>query len=219
MRTHSLTQWLELTQYRHTLQTFQQFNHSLCKHQWIYLLLLEFILQSPALSMYKGLCHEVNQHIYLTSFLASSCSCVSLWAPTLYYTNCATGNRNASTISIYASHNVWNSIPFYCQELLHLSSLRAQPQNFCFKSFFPASCSPSDWRLMSSCLTMWSNGTNRHEIRAKTSIDVLCWTLMEECWKFSLKGVILPQNRHFGVVLTGFGVTRLQVTGYVFRLS
>jgi len=43
----------------------------------------------------------------------------------------------------------------------------------------------------------------------KTSVGVLCWTLMEEFWKFSLKVVILPQNRHFWVVLTGLRVTDL----------
>jgi len=33
-----------------------------------------------------------------------------------------------------------------------------------------------------------------------TSIGVFCWTLIEEFWKFFLKGVILPQNSHFWLV-------------------
>jgi len=37
---------------------------------------------------------------------------------------------------------------------------------------------------------------------------------IEEFGKFSLNGVILPQNRHFWVVLTGARVTDLQVKGY-----
>jgi len=53
----------------------------------------------------------------------------------------------------------------------------------------------------------------------KKSLDVLYWTLIEEFWKFSLSGVILPPNRHFPVALTGLRVTGLQVTGYVFRRS
>jgi len=63
------------------------------------------------------------------------------------------------------------------------------------------------------------NGTDRHEIQAKTSVSVFCWTLIEEFWKLSLKGWFLPENCHFGVVLTGLCVTGLQVSGYVFWLS
>jgi len=58
-----------------------------------------------------------------------------------------------------------------------------------------------------------------HEIPAKTSICVLWWTLYEEFQKFVLKGVILPQNRHFWVVLVALHVTDLQVTGYIFWLT
>ena len=53
----------------------------------------------------------------------------------------------------------------------------------------------------------------------KMSIGCPLLNLIEEFWKFSLKGVILLPNRHFGVALTGLRVTGLQVRGYVFRLS
>jgi len=42
------------------------------------------------------------------------------------------------------------------------------------------------------------NGTNQHEIRGKTSMAVLYWTLIEQFWKSTLKGVILPQTAIFG---------------------
>jgi len=57
------------------------------------------------------------------------------------------------------------------------------------------------------------------KFRQKTSIGVLCRTLVEEFRKFFLKGdFILLQNRHFWMNLTGLRLTRLEVTGYVSRL-
>jgi len=53
----------------------------------------------------------------------------------------------------------------------------------------------------------------------KTSFGVHYWTLIEAFWKFSIKRVILTQNRRFRVALTGLRVTHLQVRGLqAFRL-
>jgi len=57
------------------------------------------------------------------------------------------------------------------------------------------------------------NRTDQHEIRCHLL------NLNRRIPKISLNGAILPQNRRFGVVLTGLRVTGLQVSGYVFRLS
>jgi len=46
-------------------------------------------------------------------------------------------------------------------------------------------------------LAFLCNGTDWHEIWAKTSIAVLYWTLIEEFWKFALNGVILQQTAIF----------------------
>jgi len=60
------------------------------------------------------------------------------------------------------------------------------------------------------------NRKHRHEIRSKTSIGVLYWTLIEAFWKVPLKGAIfapkLPSSGCFDTSVTG-----LQVKGYVFR--
>jgi len=58
------------------------------------------------------------------------------------------------------------------------------------------------------------NGTDRHEILAK-NINCLL-NLHRRILKISLKGVILPLNRHFWAALTGFRVTGLQVMGITF---
>jgi len=44
-------------------------------------------------------------------------------------------------------------------------------------------------------LAFLCNETARYEIRAKTSIAVLYWILIEEFWKLAIKGVILHQTR------------------------
>jgi len=49
------------------------------------------------------------------------------------------------------------------------------------------------------------------------SIAVLYWTLIEEFWKFTLKGWFCPKPP-FLLALTVLHVTCLQVRGYVFRL-
>jgi len=47
-------------------------------------------------------------------------------------------------------------------------------------------------------LVFLCNDTDWHEIQAKTSIGVLCWTVIEESRKLSFKGVILHQNQGRG---------------------
>ena len=53
-------------------------------------------------------------------------------------------------------------------------------------------------------------GQTDMKIGQKMSIGVLYWTLIEEFWK----GVILPPNRHFRVVLTSLHVTGLQEVAF-----
>ena len=60
----------------------------------------------------------------------------------------------------------------------------------------------------------FTSGTKHH------SVHMLYWTIIEESiLKISVNGVILPQNRDFGVVLTDLGLTGLQFRGYVLRRS
>ena len=73
------------------------------------------------------------------------------------------------------------------------------------------------WRRKSECfvtgtMTLFSlcNGRDRHEIRPKKLIGVLCWTLIEEFWQFSLKGVICPQTAILGLFW------RVSVSGVTF---
>jgi len=53
----------------------------------------------------------------------------------------------------------------------------------------------------------------------RTSIGVLYWILIEEFWKFSLKGVIWPKTDILGLFWrVSVWQAYLQVRGYVFRL-
>jgi len=52
-----------------------------------------------------------------------------------------------------------------------------------------------------------------------TSVGICYWALIEQFWKFSVHAVISPQNRYFGVALTGLRVTGLQIMGYVFDMA
>ena len=56
-------------------------------------------------------------------------------------------------------------------------------------------------------LAFLCNGTDRHEIGQNNSEH------------FPLRAMILPQNRHFWVAMTGLRVPGLQVRRYVIRLS
>jgi len=65
-------------------------------------------------------------------------------------------------------------------------------------------------------LAFLCNGTDRHEIREKTSVAVLYWTLIEEFWKFALKGgVILLQTVIFGL-LWRFSIPQTYRSGVTF---
>jgi len=69
-------------------------------------------------------------------------------------------------------------------------------------------------------LAFLRNGTDRHEIREKTSIGVLYWTLIEEFWKFAFRpnGVILQQTAIF-VLLWRFSMSQAYGSGVMlFRL-
>jgi len=57
------------------------------------------------------------------------------------------------------------------------------------------------------------NGSGQNLIKKRQSMSFL--KLNRKILKISLKGVILPQNCHFGVAFTGRCVTDLQVRGYV----
>jgi len=64
-------------------------------------------------------------------------------------------------------------------------------------------------------LAFLCNGTDRHEIPAKMSIAVLYWTLIEEVWKFTIKGLILHQTAIFGL-LWRLSLTQAYMSGVTF---
>jgi len=67
-------------------------------------------------------------------------------------------------------------------------------------------------------LSFLCNGSDGHGGHAKTSIAILCWTLIEEFWKFAFKGWFCTKPPFLGCFDGSPCHRSIQIRGYVFRL-